>query len=523
MSDRVRILVVGYRKFSELINALLPEFEQDADVTIVESLVTASIDYSGLVERHRADIIVSAGANAAFLRSTLSVPVLAQPVTDTDVLEALGKARKLVRRIHLFAYASPQGPSERLLAVLPDLLDSDIVFHDYSTADEASESLRLAIAEEAPEVIVGPSYICRLAEQQGLPTILSYSRDSARELLRRAIDLGRQAQATRAVARGAHDQRLVIHSPQMERVAALAQTYARGRAAVLLEGESGTGKEHIAREIHSQGAYAAGPLIAVNCGSIPNELFESELFGYVEGAFTGSRRGGRSGLMELADGGVLFLDEIGELPLQQQSKLLRALQERRIRPVGGNREIEVDFKLVAATNRDLREAVEQGDFRDDLFYRLNVFNLHLPPLRERREEVPVIARHYFIYYASEHGVTIDADKLLARVERAFSEYQWPGNIRELQNFAERLVVTSAALGADFLTEQALHELLPELSRQRAGHASGALKDLEASAIVRAMERFGGDREQVASYLGISPTTLWRRLKKLEASGANPIT
>lgn len=523
MIGRVRILVVGYRKFSELINVLLPEFEQDVEVTIVESIATGNTDYSGLVQKHRPDVVISAGSNAAYLRATLSVPVLSQPVTDTDVLEALAKARKISRRVHVFTYAEKPGPSERLFASLPEFADLEVLHHSYSTADEANETLLLALADEDPQVIVGPSYTCGLAEQRGIPAILVYSRDSAREMLRRAIDAGRSAQTARAVARGDRPQRFIVHSARMERVAALARTYARGRASVLLEGESGTGKEHIAREIHRLSDYADGPLVAVNCASIPNELFESELFGYVEGAFTSSRRGGRVGLMEQANGGALFLDEIGEMPPQQQIKLLRALQERRIRPVGSNREIDVDFKLIAATNRDLQEAVDQGDFRDDLFYRLNVFNLRLPPLRQRREEVPAIARHYIAHYAAEYGVDVPVDDLLALVVPLFDQYHWPGNIRELQNFTERLVVNCSKAEHVDLSRNEVLEILPELMRQDSGYASGALKDLEASAIVRAMEKFGGDRQQVAAYLGISPTTLWRRLKKLEAADSNRIT
>jgi propionate catabolism operon transcriptional regulator len=522
MMGRVRILVVGYRKFSELINVLLPEFEQDVAVTIVESIATGDTDYSGLVERHRPDVVISAGSNAAYLRATLSVPVLSQPVTDTDVLEALGKARKISRRVHVFTYAEKAGPSERLFASLPEISDLELCLHRYSTADEANESLLLAIADEDPQVIVGPSYTCGLAEQRGIPAILMYSRDSAREMLRRAIDAGRSAQAARAAARGDRPQRFIVHSSRMERVAALARTYARGRASVLLEGESGTGKEHIAREIHRLSDYADGPLVAVNCASIPHELFESELFGYVEGAFTSSRRGGRIGLMEQANGGALFLDEIGEMPPQQQIKLLRALQERRIRPVGSNREIDVDFKLIAATNRDLQEAVDQGEFRDDLYYRLNVFNLRLPPLRQRKEEVPAIARHYCAHYAAEYGMEVPIDALLELVEPLFDSYHWPGNIRELQNFTERLVVNCGKAEHVDLSRSEVLEILPELNRQEGGYASGALKDLEASAIVRAMEKFSGDRQQVAAYLGISPTTLWRRLKKLEGSDTNRI-
>ena len=219
--------------------------------------------------------------------------------------------------------------------------------------------------------------------------------------------------------------------------------------------------------------------------------------------------------MQQANGGLLFLDEIGELPLQQQVKLLRALQERRVRPVGSEREVAIDFKLVAATNRDLSRAVLLGEFRDDLYYRLNVFNLRLPPLRDRLEDVGAIARYYLIQYAAEYAVTLDIDQLMAVVEPLFARYSWPGNIRELQNFVERLVVNCRESTHILLSANSVFEILPELSRPSPTATTGALKELEASAIIAAMEKFGGDKQQVASHLGISVTTLWRRLKRME--------
>ncbi|CAN0600690.1 unnamed protein product, partial [Ectocarpus sp. 12 AP-2014] len=254
--------------------------------------------------------------------------------------------------------------------------------------------------------------------------------------------------------------RFVIHSRPMARVGELARTYARGSAAVLLQGESGTGKEHIAREIHRASDYRDGALVAINCGSIPNELFESELFGYVDGAFTSSRRGGRIGLVEQASGGVLYLDEVGEMPLPQQVKLLRVLQERRVRPVGSTREVTVDFKIIAATNAPLQDAVDRGEFRDDLYYRLNVFNLQIPPLRSRQEDISAIAEHYLRHYGTQYEVSIDVEGLLNRLNGPFDAYRWPGNVRELQNFTERLVVNIASgVSEDDLD---LADVLPEI-------------------------------------------------------------
>ncbi len=517
-SQRVRVLIVGYRKFSELIHAITPEFSDEADVTIVESVASGNTEYGSLVARHSPDVVASAGSNAAYLSSTLSVPVISQPVTDTDVIEALAKSRRIARRVHLFTYLPENEPPHRLFSSLPGLLDIDLVHHTYSTSAQASEQLQLAVAEDSPEVVVGPSYTCHLAEQQDVPTILLYSKESARTLLREAIDAGRahQVHPGTQVGRVTRDV-FIIRSRSMELLATMAATYAQSSAAVLIEGESGTGKEHIAKEIHRLSEYCDGPLVAVNCGSIPNELFESELFGYVEGAFTSSRRGGRVGLIEQANGGVLFLDEVGEMQVTQQVKLLRVLQEKRIRPVGSNRELSLNFKVIAATNCDLRDAVDSGRFRDDLYYRLNVFSLKLPPLRERREDIEAIATHYLSQYGAEYGSTADLSHVYAAVAGDFRNYSWPGNVRELQNFLERLVVNSVSYPDRLPDRETVMRILPELlySVTSVRKSNGSLREQEEAAIQQAMHRFDGDRSRVAESLGISTTTLWRRLRSME--------
>jgi propionate catabolism operon transcriptional regulator len=517
-SQKIRILIVGYRKFSELINAIMPEFIDEAEVTIVESVARRDTEYHSLIARNNPDVVASAGANAAFLASTVSVPVIGQSVTDIDVIEALAKAQRISSRVHLFSYQPENIPPNRLFQSLPRLLGVDFVHHTYSTSGEANEALQLAFVEEQPQVVIGSSYICHLAEQQGVPTILVYSKASARQLLRDALEAGRNPPAILPPesACAGHEQ-FVIRSPLMAQVQKLAQTYALSSGAVLIEGESGTGKEHITKEIHRNSNYRDGPLVAVNCGSIPEELFESEFFGYVDGAFTGSRRGGRKGLVERANGGVLYLDEVGEMPPGQQVKLLRVLQEKRVRPVGGNREIPVDFKLVAATNCDLRSAVSSGHFRDDLYYRLNVLSLKLPPLRERPEDIEAIARHYLSRYSLEYHVSIDLNSLYDSVADEFHHYHWPGNVRELQNFVERLVVSCLSQTSGNLDSQQVQRILPEFNEivTRKHSGSGSLRDQEEDAIRRAMQQFLGNKTRVAEHLGMSTTTLWRRLRAIE--------
>jgi len=517
MSRRARILLVGYRKFSELINAVLPDYEDDAEVVIVESVASRAVDYHELVRQHRPDVVASAGSNAAYLEKALKLPVIAQPVTDTDVADAVARARRIGPRVKVFTYAKQPELSERIFDALEEMAGEAIPHERYSTTDEAAEKLLVTAVSDDVDVIVGPSYICHLAEQRGVPSVLVYSKASARRMLDEAL-----ARA-RSVSRSASDMPgpgpFVIHSAPMTRVIEMARTYARGNAPVLLQGESGTGKEHIARELHQHSDYSDGALVAVNCGSIPNELFESELFGYVDGAFTSSRRGGRVGLIEQAHGGVLYLDEVGEMPLTQQVKLLRVLQERRVRPVGSSREVEVDFKVIAATNADLAVEVQRGSFRDDLYYRLNVFALSLPPLRARREDVGAIAIHYLARYARAYATNLNEDALMERLRGPFAAYPWPGNVRELQNFCERLVVTVA--GGTAVEDLDLEAVLPELDLAPAqGIASdGLLKAQERRAIREAMQRFDGDRTAVSRELGISATTLWRRLKEMDQDEA----
>jgi len=513
VSNRARILLIGYRKFSELINSVLSEYEDDAEIVIVESVASGSVDYHALVKEHKPDVIASAGSNAAYLQNTLKIPVIAQPVTDADIVDAVARAKRIGERVSVFTYAAKSSPESRLFKALPSLLGESLHHETYATTDEAAENLLALAAVNAADVVVGPSYICELASRRGLPTVLIYSRESARNMLDEALRQARVRSADRNTAQ--QPGRFVIHSPQMSRVADLARTYARGSAAVLLQGESGTGKEHIAKEIHQASDYREGALVAINCASIPNELFESELFGYVDGAFTSSRRGGRVGLIEQANGGVLYLDEVGEMPLSQQVKLLRVLQERSVRPVGSTRELALDFKVIAATNANLQRAVDNGAFRDDLYYRLNVFTLRLPPLRERPEDIDAIAEHYLTEYAKQYATPLDVSALLKVLRQPFQNYRWPGNVRELQNFAERLVVNAAHGVA--IESLSVEELLPELASRPSAERvpMGLLKEHESRAIAEAMRRFAGDKQAVSKELGISPTTLWRRLKEMD--------
>ena len=290
-----------------------------------------------------------------------------------------------------------------------------------------------------------------------------------------------------------------------------------GRAAatdinVLITGESGTGKELVAKAIHYNSARRRGRLVPINCTGIPETLLESELFGYVRGAFTGASAS-RKGLLEEAHGGTLFLDEIAEMPMLLQAKLLRVLEDKEVRPLGSNRSTLVDFRVIAATNKDPRAQVAAGTFREDLFFRLNVASIHLPPLRGRGEDLPLLLRHFIGKHAAAQGrpVTGISREALALLEA----YPWPGNVRELENAIERAVAF-----AESETIQPkdlpgfLHEGRGNIVDVGAAYAM-TLKDLQERYIARILEETGGDRDQAARILGVHPRTLRRRDQRME--------
>lgn len=514
---RPRVLIVGYRKFGQLMNAAAEEFRDRADIRVIEHLMGGDEPSGTVLGQEGADVVISAGANAAWLAATLSVPVVSLEVTDADVVEAIARASEISRRILLLTYGSPRP----ILEPLRRLSGLEVEQRNYMTVDEAREAFLLA-RRAGIDVVVGSSLVCELAEREGVPAIMLYTRASCRALLERAISRAlegargpRDASAPRRVA--APERNLVFASPEMQRIEALIPAYATVPATVLIQGESGTGKELVARRIHSEGPWSSGEFVAVNCGAIPEELFESELFGYAEGAFTSSRRGGRRGLLELAHRGVIFLDEIGEMPAGQQAKLLRVIEERRVRALGANREIRLDIKIVAATNADLWERVREGSFREDLYYRLNVFRLHLLPLRERPEDIAPITRYLVSDYLQRYELAFDAGRIADALQGPFAGYGFPGNVRELENFVERIVVSAARLGDGPGLVSALPQVLPELYAPRALPlaAAGAIRTQEGQLIREALRRFGNDRARAAEYLGISQTTLWRRIRRYD--------
>jgi two-component system response regulator HydG len=309
---------------------------------------------------------------------------------------------------------------------------------------------------------------------------------------------------------------LIGRAPEMERLYRIISKAASSSHPVLILGESGTGKELVARSIHFGGSYRDRPFIPVDCGALVPTLIESELFGYVRGAFTGAVRA-KDGLLATAEGGTIFLDEVGELPIDLQSKLLRAIQEKEIRPVGSNRAVPVNVRILAATNRDLESAVQQGTFRRDLFFRLNVLTLRIPPLRERKQDIPLLAGHFLERVTRTTGVhrTISDEAL-----RRMLDYDWPGNVRELENCLERACALSSSATlqiGDLPTSlrNLANEDYPVLDPTSAQGVM-PLSEVEKHAILQAIEQMHGDKLEAARRLGIGKTTLYRKLKEYGA-------
>jgi len=306
---------------------------------------------------------------------------------------------------------------------------------------------------------------------------------------------------------------LIGASPALESVLKQARSVASTSATVLLNGENGTGKEMLARAIHEESPRSAGPFVAVSCAALPESLIESELFGHEKGAFTSATQT-RKGRFELANGGTLLLDEVGDLTPAVQVKLLRVLQERSFERVGGNRTITVDIRLIAATNRDLEAEVEAGRFRQDLFFRLNVVPLALPPLRDRDDDIPILAAHFAAKSARRYGRV--APELSPRLIDVLHEYDWPGNVRELENLMERLVVLSNGepLGLEFVPEKMLRTL-PGADVQDESTLEGAVEALRRRMIVNALQAEGGNKVAAAKRLGISRSYLHRLINDFD--------
>jgi two-component system response regulator PilR (NtrC family) len=374
---------------------------------------------------------------------------------------------------------------------------SVVIMTAYATAETAVQALK----EGAYDYIIKPFKV-----------------DELRHLVQKALEerrLRHENERLRGLIQGRFGN-LIGKSPKIQEVFSTIERIGDSKATVLITGESGTGKELAAKAIHYNSSRAAQPFVAVNCGAIPQELMESELFGHVKGAFTGAVAA-KQGLFEVADGGTLFLDEVSELPLHLQVKLLRVLEEPEIRPVGGVRSVRVDVRIIAATNRDLSQAVGGRVFREDLFYRLNVISLHLPPLRERRDDIPLLVRHFLDKFAA--AGTTPAKDISPEALSALERYAWPGNVRELENVIERAVTLEPGevIGIESLPESVRARNAPDFTRVELppeGLDLDALMErIERDLLGQALRRADGVQSRAAQLLRTSFRSFRYRLQK----------
>lgn len=631
---RLRLCFLSYDKLSRLVTAVAEEFEARAHIEVIEETFESALEMARAREAIGVvDAFVSAGANAAMLRGSLSSPVATIKVTGYDLLVALRQARQTSRRVGIVTY----GTTIAELDAVKGLLDVDIVQRAYRNREEAQAGVQDLAAAQCP-VIIGSSVVVELCERLGLRGVLAYSLSSVRQGIQDAIELARVARVEAAryeqlsgvlhnlkeavLAVDRHGRVIALNSPMEEVLArtrretvgqlieqiapelslagtlesgqedrqrvswigrrewlvdrvpirehervvgALVTLYdaaaiqdadtalrsqrksrqhpaARWRFAdlqgdsaafrrardagqrfaltdltVLITGESGTGKELFAQAIHNASSRADKPFIAVNCAAVPENLLESELFGHEEGAFTGARKGGKRGLLEVAHMGSLFLDEIGDMPLSLQTRLLRVLQEREVMRVGGVVPIPVDLRVLAATHQPLDHLLRERRFRADLYYRLNILRLALPPLREREGDIDAMAHSILQRCLQRLGCGLDARALLTPLAERLRSHRWEGNVRELENLCERMAVFFA-LHAD--GDRAPHAELaaecPELFLEAAPRIAHEEPGAQQPDLLEVLQACNGNRQEAARRLGISRTTLWRRLQ-----GAHP--
>jgi propionate catabolism operon transcriptional regulator len=519
--DKPVIWTVSVSRLSELLRDITLEYDHLAAIEPIHlGFEEAARHIRERVATERCDVVIAAGSNAAYLKGRVSVPVVVAKASGLDMMQALARARRVSDRIGVITHQAPLAQLTEFAATF----GLAIAQGSYVTKEDARASVN-DMKNAGIEVIVGAGLITDLAEEAGLSGVFLYSAGSIRQAFDDALEMARLTRleamksARPAVPPSLRARRGLLdlrgQSGAMEALRQSVVLYARSPATVLIQGETGTGKELVAQAIHREGPHRLGrerPFVAVNCGALAESLLESELFGHEEGAFTGARRGGHAGLFEAANGGTLFLDEIGEMPLALQTRLLRVLEEREVMRVGGTRPVPVDVRVISATHCELDARVREGRFRADLFYRLAVLRLTLPPLRERTEDVAPLAEWSLKQAMAPLGApphpNLHAE--LASCVPLLTRYGWPGNVRELRNLMERLALHLAAEPLRALTPSLLLAIAPELARGEVAPATPVAPRRESAAEVLA--RFSGQRDAAARYLGISRTTLWRRLR-----------
>jgi propionate catabolism operon transcriptional regulator len=536
-ADKPVIWTVSVSRLSELFRDITLEYDDRAAIEPINlGFDEAARHIRERMATERCDAVIAAGSNAAYLKGRLSVPVVIAKASGFDVMQALARARRVSDRIGVITYQDKMPE----LAEFATTFGFDVAQRTYATEEDARAQIN-DLKAAGVRTIVGAGLITDLAEEAGLTAVFMYSAASIRRAFDDALEMARLTQLESSRGRGragvVSDTLRAKHglndlrgeSAAMEKMRQAVVLYAKSPATVLIQGETGSGKEMVAQAIHREAPRALGvnrPFVAVNCGAIAESLLESELFGHEDGAFTGAKRGGHAGLFEAANRGTLFLDEIGEMPLTLQTRLLRVLEEREVVRVGGTRPIAVNVRIISATHCDLEQRVREGRFRADLFYRLAVLRLALPPLRERKQDIVALAewslKNALAALGARPHPNLHAE--ITACAPTLLRYGWPGNVRELRNLTERLALFLAAEPLQALTPSFVLGVAPELGAATEQDAlllsapgvAGMGNGESASAV---LARFGGRRDAAADHLGISRTTLWRRLRAEEEQAA----
>ncbi|MFP5394004.1 MAG: propionate catabolism operon regulatory protein PrpR, partial [Gammaproteobacteria bacterium] len=474
--DKPVIWTVSVSRLADLFRDITLEYDHLATIEPINLGFDEAVRHiRERVTSERCDVVIAAGSNAAYLRGRVTAPLVTAKSSGYDMLQALARARSISGRIGVVTYQRTHAELDDFTAAF----DVPIEQRTYVTQDDARAQVQ-ALKAAGIEVIVGAGLIADLAEEAGLKAVFIYSAASIRQAFDDALEMARlrrleAERSRRAGVPAAPRARRALNdlrgtSAAMEAVRQSVLLYARSPATVLIEGETGTGKELVAQALHREAPRGASrPFVAINCGAVAESLLESELFGHEEGAFTGARRGGHAGLFEAANHGTLFLDEIGEMPLPLQTRLLRVLEEREVVRVGGTRPIPVQVRVISATHCDLDTRVREGRFRADLFYRLAVLRLKLPPLRERQGDVAELATWSLKNALAALGARPhpDVEAEVRACAPLLARYRWPGNVRELRNVMERLALHLSAEPLQALTPGFVLALAPESAAARA--------------------------------------------------------
>ncbi|MET3108280.1 propionate catabolism operon transcriptional regulator [Oxalobacteraceae bacterium GrIS 2.11] len=533
-SDKPVIWTVSISRLFDLFRDIMLEYADVAHIEPVQLGFEDAVKFlRERMQTERCDAIIAAGSNAAYLKSRLPVPVIIAKASGFDVMQALARARQITPAIGIITYQQTMPE----LTEFKTTFGIDLVQRTYTTEEDARAQIN-EMKSKGIKAIVGAGLVSDLADEAGLTGIFLYSANSIRQAFNDALEIAKfsrleagPALASRDTLRARHGvDNLRGSSALMQQVRHNITLYARSNASVLIQGETGSGKELAAQAMHHASSRARSPFVAVNCGAIAESLLEAELFGYQDSAFTGARRGGHAGLIETAQRGTLFLDEIGEMPLALQTRLLRVLEERQVVRVGATRPISVDVRIISATHCNLKQKMEQGQFRSDLYYRLAVLQLQLPALRERIADITDLTEWCLKNALANLGIKPHSNmhaELLA-CQHLFTAYSWPGNVRELRNVCERLALFLLAEPLQALTPRLLMLAMPELGPEDAGAVAtgggisvatdSGIIDKSAAAISkqemqRVVQQFKGNRAAAATHLGISRTTLWRKLKE----------